>query len=201
MSVLIDDRDFPALVGAAATAILRGQTLRDWWDSFPPVTLIELPGSTPDAFMQYFFSTLPIHDMPTTIMGCVQRSTFRRRAAAAAQPATSLPEWIANNFLRQCRWTNDDGTPGGFHYRAALVLDKSGRSLARRVDEDLELKLSDIGTRYEWAVARLDLKDYMRAFPGIVGKQSGRLQFMNREAGYMMFAPSFFSSPYPRPEG
>ncbi|MBK9167729.1 MAG: hypothetical protein IPM24_09725 [Bryobacterales bacterium] len=200
MGVLIQDRDLAGVVGAAAVSILRGETLRNWWNSFPPVNLIDLPGSTPDVRLQYFFSTVPIDEVPTTVMGCIQRSVFRRRLAPGA-PAESLSEWVGANFLAQCCWRNADGTPGGFQYRPALVLDQGGQSPPRRVEEDMPLRLAEIGVRYEWAVARLDLKDYMRAFPGHLGRFSRQLQWLNREAGYMMFHPNYFSSPYPRPEG
>ncbi|MEZ5399892.1 MAG: hypothetical protein R2729_09485 [Bryobacteraceae bacterium] len=198
MAVLIEDRDFPLLVKAAGVALERGQTLLRWWNAFPPVELIELPGSREGCRMQYFFSELPIGGKPTTVMGCVQRSTFVRRASGSLPPA-SLSRWVSENFLQKCRWISPDGTPGGFHYRPAMVLDR-GETAPRRVDEDLPLTLAEIGPRYQWAVVRLDLKDYMRSFP-VVGKFHRWVQFMNREAGYLLFHPDFFSSPYPRPDG
>jgi hypothetical protein len=200
MAVLIADNDFAGVTGAAAAAIVRGEMLREWWNAFPPVTLIDLPGCRPDAHMQYFFSDLLLDDAPATIMGCVQRSRFPRRAPADGPP-TSLGEWIGANFLRQCRWTNRDGTPGGFHYRPVLVLDRGPETMPRRVDENFDLRLNEVGARYEWAVLRLDLKDYIRALPWPLGNLSRWLQWLNREAGYLMFHPNYFSTPYPRPTG
>jgi len=199
MAVLIRDPEFSGVAGAIATGILRGNRLRDWWNAFPPVDLRELPGSKPESRLQYFFSELPIDDVPTTISGCLQTSTFTRRATNA-EPPVSLADWVSNNFLRQARWTNPDGTRGGFLYRPVMVLEAGSNEGAHRVDEDMDLKLGEIGTRYAWAVVRLDLLDYMKAIP-VIGRYNRVLETLNREAGYMVIHPNFFHTPYPPPAG
>lgn len=178
---------------------MRGNELRGWWNSFPEVALEDLPGSRPESRMQCFFSTIPIDGVPTTVSGCFQTSTFARHAAPG-QPPVSLAEWVSANFLLKARWVNRDGTRGGFLYRPVLVLDPDSRTGVRLVDEDLNLKLCEVGTRYTWAVVRLDLLDYMRALP-IIGKYNRFLEPLNREAGYMVLHPDYFHSPYPRPAG
>jgi hypothetical protein len=149
--------------------------------------------------MQHFFCTLSIDGVSTSANGCLQTSRFERRAAGT-QPAVSLADWVSANFLQKCRWTNSDGTRGGFLYRPVLVMERNGAARVRRVDEDLDLKLREIGSRYSWAAVRLDVLDFMRAFP-VIGNYNRILQPFNREAGYMVMHPHFFQSRHPSPGG
>jgi hypothetical protein len=68
------------------------------------------------------------------------------------------------------------------------------------VDEDLDLRLEEVGSRYDWAAVRLDVLDFMRAFP-VIGRFNRVLQPLNREAGYMVLHPCFFNSRHPTPPG
>jgi hypothetical protein len=199
VATLIQDCDFAGVAGAVATGILRGRNMHSWWESFPPVDLHDLPGSRPGERMQHFFATLPIDDVPTGVNGCIQTSTFARRARPGG-PAVSLAEWVAGNFLQKCRWLNPAGRLSGFLYRPVMVLDAHASGAIRLVDEDLELKISEVGTRYGWAVVRLDLPDYMCAFP-VIGKFSRFLSALNREAAYLVLHPDFFPSALPVPAG
>lgn len=199
MSVLIQDRDFDGVARAATEAIQRGETILSWWNSIPPLTMTHLPGSRPDTCMQHFFCTLSIDGVFTSANGCFQTSKFARRAAKD-QPAVSLAEWVSTNFLQKCRWTNSNGTRSGFLYRPVLVLDQCGSSGVRRVDENLDLRLGEVGSRYSWAAVRLDVLDYMRAFP-VIGNFSRLLKPLNREAGYMVLHPHYFQSKHPSPDG
>jgi len=198
MSILIQDRDFQAVANAAGVGIARGEAMAAWWNSFPKLHLHDLPGSNPNERMQSFFGTMPIEGKTTDFMGCIQSARFSRRAAAG-QPTVSLAKWVKDNFLQKCRWTNPDGTRGGFLYRPVLVKDRDDSGMPRRVDENFDLKIGEIGSRYAWAAVRLDVLDYIKAFP-YVGAFSKYLEWLNREAGYMVLHPNFFHSPYPKPE-
>jgi hypothetical protein len=196
MGLLIQEADFAGVARAATIAILRGLTLREWWADCRPEVMTELPDSMPGARMQYFLSELEIDETPTTLSGCFQTSTFPRRAAAG-QPPVSLAEWVRENFLMRARWRNPDGSRSGFGYHPVMVLDDDG---VRLVDEDLQLRISEVGARYKWAAVRLDLYDYMRALPH-VGRFNKLLQPLNKEAGYIVLHPAFFESPHPPPPG
>lgn len=198
MAVLIRDKDFSGVAGAVTAGIIRGNTLRTWWNTFPEVELRDLPGTRPESRLQYFFSELPIDEVPTTISGCVQVSTYRRKAGSD-QPPVSLADWAANNFLSKARWVNPNGRRGGILYRPVLICDK--KTGIERVDENFDLKIADVGTRFEWACMRIDLLDYMKALPHPISKAYQLFEPMNREAGYVVIHPDFFETPYPAPEG
>lgn len=199
MAVLIRDEDFGGVAGAAAAGVLRGHTLREWWNSFPGIAYEELADSRPDARMRAFYTEIPIDDQPMSAMGCLQLSTFERRAAPGAEPV-SLAGWVAENFLRRARWENADGTRGGFLYRPALLLLGGEHGEVRRAEDDLEVRVSDAGTRYRGMVLRLDLLDYMRAIP-VLGKYNRWLEPLNREAGYMVLHEDYLQTAHPAPEG
>ena len=199
MSVLIKEADFDGVAAAAMTAIRRGETILNWWNTLPQLDLMEVRGSGPGKRMHHFFCTVPVDGALISANGCLQTSTFARRAEDG-QPPESLAQWLGTNFLRKARWTNDDGSRGGFLYRPVMVLDRAEGARERRVDADLELKLAEVGTRYEWAMVRLDILDFMRAFP-VIGKYARVLEPLNREAGYMVLHPGFFQSRHPSPPG
>ncbi len=199
MSTLIQDRDFPGVSTAISRGIDRGRVLRDWWNTSPRVEMLELAGSRPDSRMRCFFSEARIDGAITPLSGCFQTSTFAHRAASGA-PAVGLAEWVGANFLRSASWADAKGRPTGFRYRPAVVSDLGKDFEPHRVDENLPLRLDEIGAKYEWAVVRLDLHDYMKAIPGMENIYH-LMDALNREAGYMVIHSDFFGTPHPAPDG
>jgi hypothetical protein len=76
-----------------------------------------------------------------------------------------------------------------------------GSAPARAVEPDAAIGIFDIGTRYQWAALRLDVLDYMKAFPPRIARYDRFLRRFNNEAGYMIFHPAFFVPPTPPPSG
>ncbi len=191
------------VTAAAGTAIQRGRQLLQWWNAGPRPQFVDLePRSPPGVRMQAFFSTLALEGATMSVMGCLQTSSFVPKPTAPVRPPGSLRQQVLSSFIEASHWTNRDGELGGFLYRPLLVKD-SGHDNAlavRLVAPDHPVKISKVGSRYEWALLRLDVLDYARAF-----RTMGRYQrFFKRfihEAGYLVFHPVFFESPHPAPAG
>jgi hypothetical protein len=200
MSELLQPEQEALVAAAAETGLKRGEQLLRWFEAEGEARLVELGAGLPAGSRSWsFFGELELEGKPATVMGCVLRAVFPARVSRA-EPDMSLVEWLGANFLQKCRWTGPDGLPGGFLYRPILVKNASNGSKACRVPAESEIRLAQIGSQYEWAAFRLDVLDYLKAFPTLAPYERWLRPFMH-ECGYMVFHPAFFKSPRPVPQG
>ncbi|MBS1859153.1 MAG: hypothetical protein JST11_27515 [Acidobacteria bacterium] len=196
--MLLTQQQGAEVASATETGIRRGMELLDWWNRVKRPALDPLPAGLPaGAEAASFFSTLTLDGRPSSVMGCAQRAVFER-APGSARPGAAVADWVNANFIQKTHWTNPNGLPGGFLYRVAVARPVGGT--AQTVDEELAVDLRDIGSRYEWVTARLDVLDYIKAFRSI-GRFDRWLRPLNKETGYMTFHPAFSESPDPVPPG
>ena len=200
MDNLLPESQAPAVAAAVETGICRGQELLRWWNSEAP-RLVDLDAELPPgSSCRSFFGELQLEGKTTSVMGCLQQSTFKPRTPGSGESPVSLREWVNANFLRKSYWSQPGELPGGFLYRPALVKDAGGASPARTVTPDIDINLGEIGPKYEWAAIRLELLDYMKAFRKL-GRYDRWLRRFNKESGYMVFHPAFFRPERPTPPG
>ena len=201
MGPLVAEKDVAAIAAAVDLGIFRGKQLLNWWTSSRPDLTQFNAGLTHDGTSHCFFTTMELEGKPSSVMGCLQAAVYHQRTNGnPAQAGEALRNWLGSRFLQQTTWTNADGLPGGFLYRPAMVRDR-GAASARAVEPDAPITIFDIGTRYEWAALRLDVLDYMRAFPPRIARYDRWLRRFNNEAGYMIFHPAFFVPPTSPPAG
>ncbi|HKW99056.1 MAG TPA: hypothetical protein VJN43_15050 [Bryobacteraceae bacterium] len=201
MASLLADKDVTAVSAAVEVGILRGRQLLNWWTASRPALVQFNAGLIHDGTSHCFFTNMELEGKPSSVMGCLQTAAYHRSDKTnAAAAGAALREWLGTRFLRETNWTGADGLPGGFLYRPALVRDL-GAPAARAVEPDTLIGISEIGTRYEWAALRLDVLDYMKAFPPRIGRYDRWLRRFNNEAGYMIFHPAYFVSPTSPPAG
>jgi hypothetical protein len=201
MGPLVAEKDVAAVAAAVDLGIYRGNQLLNWWTASRP-DLVELnAGLKNDGTSQCFFTTMELEGKQSSVMGCLQAAVYQLRTGGnAAQAGAALRDWLGRHFLQQATWDSANGLPGGFLYRPALVRD-AGADSARAVEPDAPIGICDIGTRYQWAALRLDVLDYMKAFPPRIARYDRWLRRFNNEAGYMIFHPAFFVPPTSPPAG
>jgi hypothetical protein len=201
MASLVAEKDATAIAAAVDLGIFRGKQLLNWWTASRPDLVQFNAGLTHDGTSQCFFTTMELEGKPSSVMGCLQAAVYHLRTGGnAAQAGAALRDWLGKHFLQQTTWESANGLPGGFLYRPAMVRDV-GADAARAVEPDTPIGIADIGTRYQWAALRLDVLDYMKAFPPRIARYDRFLRRFNNEAGYMIFHPAFFVPPTGPPAG
>jgi hypothetical protein len=188
---LLKDEHAAPVAKAAETAIRRGGELLDWWNSARP-TMAPIKHNHPDVTMEAFFHPMRVEGAERPGMGCLQTTRFHRSPLADSRPPVDLREWLLENAVKECYRPSRLGR--GFLYRPLLV--KRADGFVERFPAGLSVRMADIGQEFQWAVLRLDMPDYARAFP-LPEFLCRFMKLFMTESGSVVFHPQFFRSGRP----
>ena len=158
----------------AAIAIREAADVISWWNERSAKRDLELfviqPRDVPSLELHTFFSTMTLGGKPSSVVGCHWRSVYRPASAGAATADHSrLAQYIRENFFTLCQQRRPNGKWGGFLYNPVLCKPHSGAAFAPAAADprSVPVPLSDVGTRFQWAVFACDVFDFFRWLPGM----------------------------------
>ena len=194
--------DDERLIQGAEVAHLRASELLQWWKKQHGAKALKhfyqpMPRAR-DIKLECFYDTLELGGKPGTVMACSWKSRFSRKASSGAAAQLAMDAFIHKEFMRQTKWQNPDGLPGGFEFIPRLYK-RSGCDEYGVLPEGSLPTLDEIGPKYDWLVMEAVVHDFFRNFPGPPMKK-WLLAKLPRMASYVLVHPEYlrgFSEPVP----
>ncbi len=184
------------IIETAERALCNGRDLFAWWKNKESIQGLRafnlLRDEQPSVGMVGFYDTMDLCGKQTTVMGCLQRARFKRAGISSPDPET-MELFCNTKFMRLCRVTHPVGLPGGFGYKALLYKLKGSDQYGvfSQSSEGPVVDLAEIGKRYDWAVLRIDIYDFVRSMPGMARFPKIASKF--REVMYVAVHEDYFS--------
>ena len=201
------------LIKNADLAALRGRDILNWWKTQETEGVLKKFqlgfGAPPGIKLACFYSSRIHEGIERSVMGCLWKSTFKKKSAtaaladiSAAQGSKAFESFIKKQFVPRAKWVNPGEIPGGFGFTALQYKLKTGElgSYAGQ-PENRVVDLSEIGSRYEWVVFQADVFDFFADFPQI--RRKGRTIFPHfpKMASYVLIHEGFAANVFPSVPG
>lgn len=176
---------------ANRTALDNGKILLDWWlKNCQNLERFELlPGNGSLVEMSGFFADYSLFDGQKSIMGCIQKAQFRTDGTIAKNRSRSLAKYIEGSFIHDCHWEHQNGSPAGFTY-SSILTKESGNNHMPEFSTTPDFGVGEIGKKYEWVLARVDIHDFVRSFQPVRFAADFLSNYI-KEKAYIVFHEEF----------